>query len=297
MSNLQYQLDLLKAMNSKISESEHMYKLIVEQASLSFIYYSFEKDTYFSMGSFNKVFGFQVVNNNDLDRFFSFFDSSKESRIREIFFSERFSKNEESIDVLDSYGKRWFRIVCSKIYDENDTITDKVIKIIDITKDMSKNDELLYMAYYDSLTGIYNRNYFITLLDSFISRAKDNGEKVALLTIDIDNFKKVNDGLGMIIGDEFLQQFGSYLKTIADERVLVTHLSNDIFGIGIYNPYGDYSVDVFIEKIRKRLLEPFVMSMGMEVTVSVSFTIAEFPDAADSALDLINCGDIAMYKA
>lgn len=297
MSNLQYQLDLLKAMNSKISESEHMYKLIVEQASLSFIYYSFEKDTYFSMGSFNKVFGFQVVNNNDLDRFFSFFDSSKESRIREIFFSERFSKNEESIDVLDSYGKRWFRIVCSKIYDENDTITDKVIKIIDITKDMSKNDELLYMAYYDSLTGIYNRNYFITLLDNFISRAKDNGEKVALLTIDIDNFKKVNDGLGMIIGDEFLQQFGSYLKTIADERVLVTHLSNDIFGIGIYNPYGDYSVDVFIEKIRKRLLEPFVMSMGMEVTVSVSFTIAEFPDAADSALDLINCGDIAMYKA
>lgn len=297
MSNLQYQLDLLKAMNSKISESEHMYKLIVEQASLSFIYYSFEKDTYFSMGSFNKVFGFQVMNNNDLDRFFSFFDSSKESRIREIFFSERFSTNEESIDVLDSYGKRWFRIVCSKIYDENDTITDKVIKIIDITKDMSKNDELLYMAYYDSLTGIYNRNYFITLLDSFISRAKDNGEKVALLTIDIDSFKKVNDGLGMIIGDEFLQQFGSYLKTIADERVLVTHLSNDIFGIGIYNPYGDYSVDVFIEKIRKRLLEPFVMSMGMEVTVSVSFTIAEFPDAADSALDLINCGDIAMYKA
>ncbi len=297
MSNLQYQLDLLKAMNSKISESEHMYKLIVEQASLSFIYYSFEKDTYFSMGSFNKVFGFQVVNNNDLDRFFAFFDSSKESRIREIFFSERFSTNEESIDVLDSYGKRWFRIVCSKIYDENDTITDKVIKIIDITKDMSKNDELLYMAYYDSLTGIYNRNYFITLLDNFISRAKDNGEKVALLTIDIDSFKKVNDGLGMIIGDEFLQQFGSYLKTIADERVLVTHLSNDIFGIGIYNPYGDYSVDVFIEKIRKRLLEPFVMSMGMEVTVSVSFTIAEFPDAADSALDLINCGDIAMYKA
>ncbi len=297
MSNLQYQLDLLKAMNSKISESERMYKLIVEQASLSFIYYSFEKDLYCSMGSFNKVFGFNVSNNTDLERFFTFFESGKESRIREVFFSERFSKNEESIDVLDSYGKRWFRIVCSKIYDENDIITDKVIKIIDITKDMSKNDELLYMAYYDSLTGIYNRNYFITLLDGFISTAKDNDEKVAILTIDIDNFKKVNDGLGMIIGDEFLQQFGSYLKTLSDDRVLVTHLSNDIFGIGIYNPYGDYSVDVFIEKIRKRLQEPFVMSMGMEVTVSVSFSIAEYPDAADSALDLINCGDIAMYKA
>ena len=97
MSNLQYQLDLLKAMNSKISESEHMYKLIVEQASLSFIYYSFEKDLYCSMGSFNKVFGFDVSNNTDLERFFTFFESGKESRIREVFFSERFSKNEEFI--------------------------------------------------------------------------------------------------------------------------------------------------------------------------------------------------------
>ena len=296
MTDLQYQLDLLKAINNKLAESERMYKLIVERASLSFIYYSKEKDQYVSMGSFKKVFGFEITDHGDLERFFSNFDSSKESRVREVFFSENFSKNEESIDTLDSYGKRWFRIICTKLYD-NDELTDKVIKIIDITRDMSRNEELLYMAYFDSLTGIYNRNYFITLLDGFIADAKDNGDKVALITIDIDDFKKVNDGLGMIIGDEYLQQFGSYLKEFQDDRVLVSHLSNDIFALGIYNPYGDYSVDSFISRIRKRLVEPFKMSSGQEINVSVSFSISEYPDSGDAALTLVNCGDIAMFKA
>ena len=230
MSDLQYQLDLVKAMNKKISESERMYRLIVEQASLSFIYYSYEKDQYLSMGSFKKVFGFDIEDRSDVERFFGCFESNKESRVREVFFSENFSTKEEAVDTMDSVGKRWFRIICTKIYD-NGKLTDKVVKIIDISRDMSRSEELLYMAYYDSLTGIYNRNYFITLLDGFIADAKEKGDKVALITIDIDDFKKVNDGLGMIIGDEFLQQFGSYLKELQDDRVLVSHLSNDIFAL------------------------------------------------------------------
>ena len=296
MNDLQYQFDLLKAMNKKIVESEHMYKLIVERASLSFIYYSVEKNKYYSMGNFRNLFGFEVNNTGDLERFFSFFDASKESRLREVFFSESYSANEEAIDILDSVGKRWFRVVCSKIY-EGEVLTDKVVKIIDITKDMSRSEELLYMAYYDSLTGIYNRNYFITLLDGFISDAKEKGDRVAIITIDIDDFKKVNDGLGMIIGDEFLQQFGSYIKEFQNDRVIVSHLSNDIFGIGIYNPLGDYAVSGYINRIRNRLKEPFKMSTGQEVSVSVSFSVYEYPEAAASALSLINCGDIAMFRA
>lgn len=296
MDDLQYQLDMLKAVNNKIGESERMYKLIVERASLSFIYYSVEKDKYYSMGAFKRFFGFDIKGPKDLDRFFEFFDAGKISRIKEVFFSEVFSRNEEGIDVLDSHGEKWFRIICSKIYD-GDVLTDKVIKVIDITRDMSRSEELLYMAYYDSLTGIYNRNYFITLLDGYIDRAKEKDEKVAILTIDINDFKKVNDGLGMIIGDEFLQQFGGYLKEFQCDRVIASHLSNDIYCLGIYNPYGDYSVESFIEKIRKRLEKPFKMSSGHEVSVCVSFSIAEFPDHAESALDLINCADIAMFKS
>lgn len=296
MDDLQYQLDMLKAVNNKIGESERMYKLIVERASLSFIYYSVEKDKYFSMGAFQRFFGFDIKGPKDLDRFFEFFDASKISRIKEVFFSEVFSRNEEAIDVLDSHGEKWYRIICSKIYD-GDVLTDKVIKVIDITRDMSRSEELLYMAYYDSLTGIYNRNYFITLLDGYIDRAKENDEKVAILTIDINDFKKVNDGLGMIIGDEFLQQFGGYLKEFQCDRVIASHLSNDIYCLGIYNPYGEYSIERFIEKIRKRLEKPFKMSSGHEVSVCVSFSIAEFPDHAESALDLINCADIAMFKS
>ncbi len=296
MSDLQYQLDLMKAMNNKINESERVYRLIVEKASLSFIYYSFEKNRYQSMGAFSRVFGFDISEPADLDRFFAFFDANNESRIREVFFSEKNSSEEVYIDTLDNVGKRWFRIVCSKIY-ENNVLSDKVVKIIDITRDMSKSEELLYMAYYDSLTGIYNRNYFITLLDGFISKAREADDTIALITIDIDDFKKVNDGLGMIIGDELLQQFGSFIKEFLCDRVLVTHLSNDIFCIAVYNPFGDYSVDGYIEKIRAKLTAPFKMSTGQEVSITVSFSVAGYPEEAGSALDLVNCGDIAMFKA
>jgi predicted signal transduction protein with EAL and GGDEF domain len=79
--------------------------------------------------------------------------------------------------------------------------------------------------------------------------------------------------------------------------VIASHLSNDIYCLGIYNPYGEYSIERFIEKIRKRLEKPFKMSSGHEVSVCVSFSIAEFPDHAESALDLINCADIAMFKS
>ena len=98
MDDLQYQLDMLKAVNNKISESERMYKLIVERASLSFIYYSVEKDKYYSMGAFHRFFGFEIKGPKDLDRFFEFFEAGKISRIKEVFFSEVFSHNEEAID-------------------------------------------------------------------------------------------------------------------------------------------------------------------------------------------------------
>jgi len=57
------------------------------------------------------------------------------------------------------------------------------------------------MAYYDSLTGLYNRNYFVRLLSEFVRRAQEEREIVSVLLIDIDDFRKVNDGLGIIVGD------------------------------------------------------------------------------------------------
>ena len=84
------------------------------------------------------------------------------------------------------------------------------IVVQNITKQKTQNEELLYMAYYDSLTGLYNRNYFVRLLTEFLRRAKEDNRLVSVLVIDIDDFRKVNDGLGIVAGDELVQQFGSF---------------------------------------------------------------------------------------
>ena len=70
------------------------------------------------------------------------------------------------------------------------------------------------MAYYDSLTGLYNRNYFVRLLSEFVNRAAETNSIVSVMTMDIDEFRKVNDGMGIIIGDELVQQVGLFLKSI-----------------------------------------------------------------------------------
>ena len=66
------------------------------------------------------------------------------------------------------------------------------MRIRDITKFKKQNEELRYMAYYDVLTGLYNRNYFVRVLSEWIRDAQDNGEIVAVMCVDIDNFKKIN---------------------------------------------------------------------------------------------------------
>lgn len=174
---------------------------------------------------------------------------------------------------------------------------DKIVNIDNITKYKSQNEELAYMAYYDDLTGLYNRNYFVRLLGDFLHKAEDNNNIVSVLIIDIDDFRKVNDGLGILFGDEMVQIFGSFLKEFADENVIVAHLNSDVYCMAIYDPIGNRSVDYIHRAIQQRTRDPFRLSGGQELKITVSVGVAEYPEAATSALELINCAEIVMFKS
>jgi len=174
---------------------------------------------------------------------------------------------------------------------------EKVIRFKDITKFKSQDEELAYMAYYDMLTGLYNRNYFVRLLGDFVRRAQDNKGSVAVMFVDIDDFRKINDGLGIIVGDEVVQQFGQFLGTFRSEQIIVSHFNSDIYCIGIHDPCGARSVEHIYRMIHERLQKPFILSSGQELTITVSVGVAEYPEAAQSTLELINCAEIVMFKA
>ncbi|MCQ2526814.1 MAG: bifunctional diguanylate cyclase/phosphodiesterase [Lachnospiraceae bacterium] len=296
MNDTSYQIEYLKAMNRKLGDQERIYKLLVQHSDHAYIYYSFVTDEIHTLGLFRDFFDFEINNSEEIMLLSDIIDRDYTDVLIECLYPERIGCDNRTGEVYDYHKQRWLLIETSLLKDNNGQYTEKIIKISDITEEHNKKNEIVNLAYCDSLTGLYNRSYFISRLTEMISKAKEKNDRIALISIDIDEFKRVNDGLGMNIGDELLIKFGSFLKELENDRVMISHLSNDIFTIAIYNPVGDYSVDKFRALILKKLETPFMISNRQEVSISVSMSAAVYPEDADSALDLISCTDIVMYK-
>lgn len=296
MSELHYQLDLLKAMNQKLSVRERMYRLVCDNTANAFLYYSFDKDEVMTLGKWQEFFDFDVKNGKDLTKLFEAVDESYVIPLRDALFVEKTSQESAVVECLTKDKKIWFRFLVHIVYDEGRRPTDKIVSIDNITRLKSQNEELSYMAYYDGITGLYNRNNFVRLLGEFVRRAADNEDVVSVMVIDIDDFKKVSDGMGLVVGDELIQQFGCFLKEFSDEKVIVCRLESDVYCIAVYAPAGERSVEYIQKKIQERISEPFRLSGGQSIQITVSIGIAQYPEASNSALELINCAEIVMFR-
>lgn len=296
MNELHYQLDLLKAMNQKLSAKEKMYQMITDTVSSAYLYYSVEKNEDIMLGRWHEFFDFEVHNAKDLEKLFDAVEEEYSLPLREAFYSEKKGDTEAVVECRLKNSKTWLRFRVYVLYDENGKATDMIACIDDITKDKAQNAELEYMAYYDGLTGLYNRNYFVRLLGEFIRKAEDENNIVSVLIIDIDNFRKVNDGLGIVVGDDLVQQFGAFLNGFSDDNVIVCHLNSDVYCMAIYNPVGNRSVENIHKAIQQRTKDIFRLSGGQELMITVSVGVAEYPEAAQTALELINCAEIVMFK-
>lgn len=297
MNELRYQVDLLKAMNQKLSVQEKMYRLVCDTCNNTFLYYSFEKSEIHLLGKWDKFFHFQIHDWKDLGRLYEMVDEPYVEQLREVLFLERRQLPEAVTECMLRGKKAWLEFRARVFYDETGVPQDKIISISDITKFKIQNEELTYMAYYDSLTGLYNRNYFVRRLSDFVRRAQEEQEIVSVLLIDIDDFRKVNDGLGIIVGDELVQQLGSFLKEMSSDDIITCHLNSDVYCMAIYGPRGQKSVSNIHERIQERMRRPFILSGGQEIGITVSIGVAEYPESAANALDLIGCAEIVMYKS
>ena len=126
-----------------------------------------------------------------------------QDKLKKVLFPEKELTREASCNCLKNDGRTWLLFKVNAEYSGNSSIIHKLITISDVSKDIQRQEELTYLAYYDTMTGLYNRNYFIQCLNDFMHRAKDNNDLVSVLFIDIDDFRKINDSMGMLVGDEF----------------------------------------------------------------------------------------------
>ena len=193
-------------------------------------------------------------------------------------------------------GRTWISHTGTNRYDENGEIIEKFSFFRDISELKEKQLELEYMAYFDSETGVYNRNYFVKRLERAVGKIPNSYNKVQVLYLDIDNYNIINDSVGFILGDELIIKFAKMLNEYVTHTLKVGRFNNDEFAIAFYDAEDDESALNLYKDIIKKLEKPIELSDGSKVYVSVSAGIASYPSGGKTAVDLIRCADIAMYN-
>ncbi len=296
MSEFNYQLDLLKAMNQKLSEKERMYHVICDSAEGAFLYFSFRKNQFSTLGHWREFFDFEIRDVADFQRLMEEVDEPYRQELRRVLFLDKTGEESAVTECLIRERRIWLQFAVKVYYDDSGAPSDKVVHVTNITRQRFKDEELQYMAYYDNLTGLYNRNYFVRLLCEYLKNAAETRNIVSVMNIDIDEFNKVNDRLGIEMGDDLVQQFGLFLKDFCQDNVIACHLHSDVFCIAIYDPAGTRTAEEIYRQIRERIRDPFRLSNGSEVKITVSVGVAEYPEASHSALELINYAELVVYR-
>ncbi len=152
------------------------------------------------------------------------------------------------------------------------------------------------LAHRDTLTNLPNRALARDRLKLMISLAKRNNSMAAVLFLDLDNFKTVNDSLGHMAGDQLLCQVADRLYAVLRDSDTVSRQGGDEFLLVIGDVVDESSIAAAANKVIQQLAQPFILS-GIEIMVTASVGVAVYPrDGADSDT-LLKCADLAMYRA
>jgi diguanylate cyclase (GGDEF)-like protein/PAS domain S-box-containing protein len=168
--------------------------------------------------------------------------------------------------------------------------------IRDITARIQAEARIRHMALYDALTGLANRTLLQDRLNQAISLASRNNEQVAVLLLDLDLFKHINDSLGHHIGDCVLQAVAMRLKAGLRDSDTVARLGGDEFVVALPMVLGRQQVEEVAQKLIASLRAPFYTE-GHEIHICGSIGIGRYPSDGDNPAALLRAADLAMYAA
>jgi diguanylate cyclase (GGDEF)-like protein/PAS domain S-box-containing protein len=166
----------------------------------------------------------------------------------------------------------------------------------DISQRKAQHAELERMALHDSLTGLPNRSLLNDRIEQTINAAKRSGEAMAVLLLDLDRFKEVNDTLGHLVGDRLLTMVGPRLRQPLRDSDTVARLGGDEFAILLLGPTDIPAACGIAERIVEAFREPFAVD-DMALEVGISIGVALYPEHGETADLLLQHADAAMYAA
>jgi diguanylate cyclase (GGDEF)-like protein/PAS domain S-box-containing protein len=189
----------------------------------------------------------------------------------------------------------WMSI--ATVYDSDGEIANYVSVFSDISRIKESEHQLRHLAHYDPLTNLPNRVLFRLRLEHTLDQARRRGSRFALLFIDLDRFKQVNDALGHIAGDELLVALTERVKQRVRQEDTFARLGGDEFILLLEHLENAEDAAILAHEVISQASLPFRLSDGNEVEVGASIGISIYPDHGDDASQLLHNADIAMYEA
>lgn len=188
-------------------------------------------------------------------------------------------------------------LTITAVMDDNGTISHFIGIFTDVSVVNGSGDDRLYhLAHYDSLCDLPNRMLFYDRLRQALSRSKRSNHKIAVMFMDLDGFKGVNDEFGHSVGDELLQQVSKRVVTTLRESDTIARIGGDEFTLIINDINDKETIAKIANKILFTLRETYCLH-GNEFNISASIGVSIYPDDSEDIDMLVKQSDIAMYKA
>jgi diguanylate cyclase (GGDEF)-like protein/PAS domain S-box-containing protein len=198
--------------------------------------------------------------------------------------------------IADSTGRlRPAEITVTNLLDDP-SVAGLVLNTRDVGDQKRLEEELTHQAFHDSLTGLANRALFRDRVEHALTRQQRRGRPLAVLFLDLDRFKAINDSFGHASGDALLIAVSGRLQGCMRAEDTVARLGGDEFAILVENLASDAEVNLLAQRIRDAFRDPLVIE-GREVAVAASVGIAISETGRETADDLLRNADLAMYRA
>lgn len=202
---------------------------------------------------------------------------------------------DEGWRVRKDGSRFWAHVVIDPIYREDGSLLGFAKITRDRTEQLETSEKILFMARHDAMTGLPNRVHFLERLDEVMSALHPGQQQVAVVSIDLDGFKEVNDAFGHGVGDQLLSELGRRLKASVGENEMVARFGGDEF-VAFKLIRHQRQLSDFITRLQ-RALTGMLRLAQTDIVPGASLGVALFPGDAIDRAQLLNNADLAMYRA
>ena len=215
--------------------------------------------------------------------------------------NKQVSSNLKVSDEGDSFvtlsGRKFpVKYTVSTLRRSNGRISGFLFIFTDVSEKIRNEEWVAYVSYYDQLTGLANRTLFSERIDTEIDLCARQYYNLGLLTLDINNFKIINDRYGFEVGDTLLVEVSKRIKKSIRSSDMLARLGGDEFAILMTQLKHNQDAAILARNIVNKLKKPFNLH-GLEINISATVGIANYPECGQDAESLMKAADIAMFRA